>query len=51
MSRYFLGHTENTDGSPQFKAGHTKLGTAINGAIKIVTVAVRIFISIGFSYL
>lgn len=38
--RYFSGHTENPDGSPQFKAGKTKVGDAVDGAIKIVTVAV-----------
>ena len=39
--RYFSGHTKNPDGSVQFRAGKTKLSTAIDGAIKIVTVAVR----------
>jgi len=40
ICRYFSGHTENPDGSPQFKAGKTKVGDAVDGAIKIVTVAV-----------
>ncbi|CAL5355091.1 unnamed protein product [Camellia sinensis] len=41
---YFTGHTKNTDGTPQFKAGHTKFGTAIDGVIKIFTVAVTIVV-------
>ncbi|KAI9112510.1 hypothetical protein K1719_016433 [Acacia pycnantha] len=44
LVRYFTGHTEHSDGRPQFKAGHTKLGTAINGAVKIITVAVTIVV-------
>jgi len=38
--RYFSGHTRNPDGSVQFIAGKTKFGDAINGVIKIFTVAV-----------
>ncbi|RXH71477.1 hypothetical protein DVH24_018832 [Malus domestica] len=41
LVRYFTGHTKNANGSPQFKAGKTKFGDAIDGAIKIVTIAVR----------
>ncbi|KAG4946478.1 hypothetical protein JHK87_042485 [Glycine soja] len=41
VSRYFSGHTKNPDGSVQFIAGKTKVGDAIDGAIKIITVAVR----------
>ncbi|ESW10749.1 hypothetical protein PHAVU_009G234600 [Phaseolus vulgaris] len=44
LARYFSGHTENADGSPQFKAGKTKVGDAVDGAIKIVTVAVTIVV-------
>ncbi|BAT80110.1 hypothetical protein LR48_Vigan04g007200 [Vigna angularis] len=44
LARYFSGHTENQDGSPQFKAGKTKVGDAVDGAIKIVTVAVTIVV-------
>ncbi|WVZ19262.1 hypothetical protein V8G54_006584 [Vigna mungo] len=44
LARYFSGHTENPDGSPQFKAGKTKVGDAVDGAIKIVTVAVTIVV-------
>ena len=40
VSRYFSGHTKNPDGSVQFTAGKTKVGDAIDGAIKIITVAV-----------
>ncbi|KAF7806692.1 calcium-transporting ATPase 8, plasma membrane-type-like [Senna tora] len=44
LIRYFTGHTENADGSPQFTAGKTKLSDAVDGAIKIVTVAVTIVV-------
>ncbi|KAL7168511.1 hypothetical protein ACSBR2_038863 [Camellia fascicularis] len=44
LIRYFTGHTKNTDGTPQFKAGRTKFGTAIDGVIKIFTVAVTIVV-------
>lgn len=40
VCRYFSGHTRDATGNVEFKAGKTKVGTAINGAIKIVTVAV-----------
>ncbi|XAR63716.1 Calcium-transporting ATPase [Bertholletia excelsa] len=42
--RYFTAHTYNEDGSPQFQAGKTKFSTAIDGAIKIFTVAVIIVV-------
>ncbi|CDP12667.1 unnamed protein product [Coffea canephora] len=42
--RFFTGHTYNADGSRQFKAGRTKASTAIDGAIKIFTVAVTIVV-------
>ncbi|KAF5456414.1 hypothetical protein F2P56_025903, partial [Juglans regia] len=44
LVRYFTGHTKTTNGTVQFKAGKTKLGDAIDGAIKIVTVAVTIVV-------
>ncbi|XP_027353594.1 calcium-transporting ATPase 8, plasma membrane-type-like [Abrus precatorius] len=44
LARYFSGHTKNADGSVQFRAGRTKVGDAIDGAIKIVTVAVTIVV-------
>ncbi|KAG7966063.1 hypothetical protein I3843_08G031400 [Carya illinoinensis] len=44
LVRYFTGHTKDTNGNKQFQAGKTKLGDAIDGAIKIVTVAVTIVV-------
>ncbi|XP_068637422.1 calcium-transporting ATPase 5, plasma membrane-type-like [Aristolochia californica] len=44
LIRYFTGHTESTEGSVQFKAGKTSLSTAVNGVIKIVTIAVTIVV-------
>ncbi|XP_028114250.1 calcium-transporting ATPase 10, plasma membrane-type-like isoform X3 [Camellia sinensis] len=44
LIRYFTGHTKNTDGTPQFTAGQTKFSTAIDGVIKIFTVAVTIVV-------
>jgi len=43
--RYFSGHTRNPDGSVQFIAGKTKVGDAIDGVIKIFTIAVCALIS------
>ncbi|KAF3452696.1 hypothetical protein FNV43_RR03129 [Rhamnella rubrinervis] len=44
LVRYFTGHTKDPDGTRQFIAGHTKLSHAIEGAIKIITVAVTIVV-------
>lgn len=44
LGRYFSGHTRNSDGTKQFIAGKTKAGHAIDGAIKIITVAVTIVV-------
>ncbi|XP_061990308.1 calcium-transporting ATPase 10, plasma membrane-type-like isoform X2 [Rosa rugosa] len=44
LVRYFTGHTTNADGTSQFVAGKTKFGKAIDGAIKIVTIAVTIVV-------
>ncbi|KAL6194539.1 hypothetical protein ACLB2K_035621 [Fragaria x ananassa] len=44
LVRYFTGHTLNADGTPQFVSGKTKFGKAIDGAIKIVTIAVTIVV-------
>ncbi|KAJ6742022.1 CATION TRANSPORTING ATPASE [Salix viminalis] len=44
LVRYFTGHTKDIDGTPQFKAGKTKASTAVDGAIKILTVAVTIVV-------
>ncbi|XP_021815956.1 calcium-transporting ATPase 8, plasma membrane-type-like [Prunus avium] len=44
LVRYFTGHTKSANGTAQFTAGKTKLGDAIDGAIKIVTIAVTIVV-------
>ncbi|MCD7471685.1 Calcium-transporting ATPase 10, plasma membrane-type [Datura stramonium] len=44
MIRFFTGHTYNPDRSPQFIAGKTRVGKAVDGAIKIFTVAVTIVV-------
>lgn len=43
-TRFFSGHTENPDGTVQFKPGKTSAKTAFNGAIKFFTVAVTIVV-------
>ncbi|KAL8039978.1 hypothetical protein ABFX02_10G070500 [Erythranthe guttata] len=42
--RFFTGHTTDPNGRVQFTAGKTKFGDAINGFIKIFTVAVTIVV-------
>ncbi|KAF6156634.1 hypothetical protein GIB67_017770, partial [Kingdonia uniflora] len=42
LARYFTGLTKNSDGTVQFIKWKTKLGPALNGAIKIFTVAMTI---------
>ncbi|MQL78795.1 hypothetical protein Taro_011216, partial [Colocasia esculenta] len=44
IARFFTGHTKNPDGTTQFVAGKTSAKVAINGAIKILTVAVTIVV-------
>ncbi|XP_058755663.1 calcium-transporting ATPase 10, plasma membrane-type-like isoform X2 [Vicia villosa] len=44
LARYFSGHTKNPDGSVQFIAGKTSVGDAINGVVKIATIAVTIVV-------
>ncbi|KAH7671707.1 P-type ATPase protein [Dioscorea alata] len=44
LARYFTGHTTNPDGSVQFVSGHTSAKAAINGAVKVLTVAVTIVV-------
>ncbi|KAI3416718.1 Calcium-transporting ATPase [Psidium guajava] len=44
LARYFTGHTTNSDGTVQFKAGKTSVSDAVDGAIKIITVAVTIVV-------
>ncbi|ONK69554.1 uncharacterized protein A4U43_C05F24190 [Asparagus officinalis] len=42
--RYFTGNTTNPDGSVQFKKGVTSLKAALNGAVKMLTIAVTIVV-------
>ncbi|GKV00328.1 hypothetical protein SLEP1_g13036 [Rubroshorea leprosula] len=44
LARYFTGHEKNADGTAQFTAGQTKVGKAIDGVIKIITIAVVIVV-------
>ncbi|GLU10550.1 hypothetical protein SLE2022_273430 [Rubroshorea leprosula] len=44
LVRYFTGHSKNADGTVQFTAGKTKVGAAVDGAIRILTVAVTIVV-------
>ncbi|XP_051150223.1 calcium-transporting ATPase 10, plasma membrane-type [Andrographis paniculata] len=44
VARFFTGHTTDPQGRPQFVAGQTKVGDAIDGFIKIFTVAVTIVV-------
>uniref|UniRef100_A0A2P2MNJ3 Calcium-transporting ATPase n=2 Tax=Rhizophora mucronata TaxID=61149 RepID=A0A2P2MNJ3_RHIMU len=44
LGRYFTGNTRNADGRVQFERGHTKFGTAVDGVIKIITIAVTIVV-------
>lgn len=44
LVRYFTGHSQNSDGSVQFVKGQTSVKDAIDGAVKILTVAVTIVV-------
>lgn len=44
LARFFTGHSRNPDKTVQFIAGKTKFGDAVDGAIKIFTVAVTIVV-------
>ncbi|KAI0497033.1 hypothetical protein KFK09_023361 [Dendrobium nobile] len=44
IARYFTGHTKNPDGSIQFSKGQTSVKDAINGTVKILTIAVTIVV-------
>ncbi|KAH0468631.1 hypothetical protein IEQ34_001863 [Dendrobium chrysotoxum] len=44
VCRFFTGHTKNFDGSVQFVKGHTSVKDAVDGAVKILTVAVTIMV-------
>ncbi|KAI7747089.1 hypothetical protein M8C21_002525, partial [Ambrosia artemisiifolia] len=39
---FFTGHTKDEEGKVEFIAGKTSTGDAVNGAIKIITVAIRL---------
>ncbi|THU54517.1 hypothetical protein C4D60_Mb10t25940 [Musa balbisiana] len=43
-ARYFTGHTKNPDGTAQFIRGHTSAKATIDGAVKILTIAVTIVV-------
>ncbi|WCJ42312.1 calcium-transporting ATPase putative [Euphorbia peplus] len=44
LVRYFTGHTKDTVDNPRFVAGKTSVSNAVDGAIKILTVAVTIVV-------
>ncbi|GLT63018.1 hypothetical protein SLA2020_356130 [Shorea laevis] len=44
LARYFTGHTRDPNGKVQFVKGHTSISEAINGAVKIFTIAVTIVV-------
>ncbi|KAJ8447578.1 hypothetical protein Cgig2_031191 [Carnegiea gigantea] len=44
LVRYFTGNTKNPDGSVQFIPGKTKIGKAVEGVIRIFTIAVTIVV-------
>ncbi|XP_073000941.1 calcium-transporting ATPase 5, plasma membrane-type-like [Typha latifolia] len=44
LARYFTGYTKNPDGSIQYIKGQTSVKATVNGAIKILTVAVTIVV-------
>ncbi|KAL2967897.1 hypothetical protein AAZX31_15G001100 [Glycine max] len=44
LGRYFSGHTKDLDGRVQFVAGETSISEAVDGVIKIFTIAVTIVV-------
>lgn len=44
LVRFFTGHTKKEDGSPAFVKGRTSVSDAVDGVIKIVTIAVTIVV-------
>ncbi|XP_057453394.1 calcium-transporting ATPase 9, plasma membrane-type-like isoform X2 [Lotus japonicus] len=44
LGRYFSGHTKDLDGNVQFIAGKTSISDAVDGVIKIFTIAVTIVV-------
>ncbi|GAU35731.1 hypothetical protein TSUD_259060 [Trifolium subterraneum] len=44
LGRYFSGHTNDLEGNPEFVAGRTSISDAVDGVIKIFTIAVTIVV-------
>ncbi|KAK7293954.1 hypothetical protein RJT34_16836 [Clitoria ternatea] len=44
LGRYFSGHTKDVDGNVEFVAGKTSVSNAVDGVIKIFTIAVTIVV-------
>ncbi|KAJ7952044.1 Calcium-transporting ATPase [Quillaja saponaria] len=44
LGRYFTGHTKDSDGTIQFVPGKTSISNAVDGVIKIFTIAVTIVV-------
>ena len=44
LGRYFSGHTKDLDGKVQFVSGETSISDAVDGVIKIFTIAVTIVV-------
>ncbi|KAF1859217.1 hypothetical protein Lal_00009801 [Lupinus albus] len=44
LGRFFSGHTKDLDGNVQFVAGKTSISDAVDGVIKIFTIAVTIVV-------
>ncbi|XP_031480261.1 calcium-transporting ATPase 5, plasma membrane-type-like isoform X2 [Nymphaea colorata] len=44
LIRYLSGHTKNSDGSVQFRFGEKSVGTAFDGIVRIITIAVTIVV-------
>ncbi|GMH16066.1 hypothetical protein Nepgr_017907 [Nepenthes gracilis] len=44
LVRYFTGYSKNEDGTVQFVSGQTSVSEAVDGVIKIVTIAVTIVV-------
>ncbi|XP_071724578.1 calcium-transporting ATPase 8, plasma membrane-type-like [Rutidosis leptorrhynchoides] len=44
LIRYFTGHSTDDNGKPEFKAGQTSVSHAVDGVIRIVTIAVTIVV-------
>ncbi|KAM7261869.1 hypothetical protein ACFE04_020946 [Oxalis oulophora] len=44
VGRYFTGHSVDDNGNQKFKAGHTSFSHAIDGFIRILTIAVTIVV-------